>query len=196
MIPGLPPFDAHDNFWNMVPEWRESYVGIKYRVANTFKPKRICEIGVYSCIAAKCFMAASPQAEYIGIDNLHEQMVRKINITNDSIRHMREMGYNATLIVADSQELKELPGQFDFIHVDGDHSRKGAYHDIWLAWEALTPDGHLLIDNGHDMGVASGVFDAMYEIMQRQQKRGENYLVDWRYMPDSAGDILIYRKFL
>ena len=187
-VPGLPPIDAHDNYWNMPFQWRQGYVNTKYSVAMHLQPKRICEIGVYSGIAALSFLAASPKAEYLGFDSLLEETNRKIVVVQKAKETMRSLGYKAEVIVEDSQMMTHLPGQFDFVHVDGDHSREGAKHDVLMAWEALTPNGHILIDNGHDMGVAAGVFDAMYFLVYHKQ------LVEWRYFEDSVGSILIYKE--
>jgi predicted O-methyltransferase YrrM len=188
IIPGLPPYDAPDSQWNMGYCYRHQYVDIKYRIAEQFKPTRICEIGVYSGIAACCFLAASPTAEYIGIDNCRDEQGQDIVIVEHTRELLTGLGYRSEIIIADSQQMTELPGQFDFIHIDGDHSRDGACHDMLMAWRAVTPTGHILIDNGHDMGVCAGIFDAMYQLT-----RG---LLRWNYFEDSVGNILIYRELL
>jgi predicted O-methyltransferase YrrM len=190
LIPGIPAFDASDDVWNIgVERWRHEYVEIKYRVAMDHQPKRICEIGVYSGIAALSFLAACPSAEYVGIDNLHAEYTQGLIIVERTKELLVSLGYRATVLVADSQQLDSLPGPFDLVHVDGDHSRTAARHDTMLAWWALQPKGCLLVDNGHDMSVAAGVFDAMHEVSMGQ-------LVNWRYLPDSVGNILIYKERL
>jgi predicted O-methyltransferase YrrM len=185
MIPGIPPFDAPNCKWNMPEAFRPEYVSSKYEIAKRFQPKRICEIGVFSGIAAKCFLAASPDAEYIGMDNEKDQDSHQA--IEDARIDLANLGYRATILIQDSQTITDLPGQFDFIHVDGLHSREGAHHDMYLAWNALTDDGHILIDNGHDMGVATGVFDALYELRYGKE------LIHWEYQNPLIGNIIIFK---
>ncbi len=187
-IPGLQPYDGNDQYWNMGAQFRESYVDIKYRTALRFKPKRICEIGVWSGVAAMCFLAACPDAEYVGIDNEGLDKAWGTSYVANTNPNLQSLGYKSQVIIAKSDDLAELPGQFDFIHIDGDHSRGTACSDMILAWKAITPDGHILIDNGHDTGVTAGIFDAMYVLT--------NGLFMWEYFPESVGNILIYRELL
>lgn len=187
-VPGLLPYNENDQYWNMGAQFRESYVDIKYRTAARFKPKRICEIGVWSGVAAMCFLAASPDAEYVGIDNEGLDKAWGTNYVARTEGRLRALGYKAEVIISKSDDLKELPGKFDFIHIDGDHSRGTACHDMILAWNAITPTGHILIDNGHDTGVCAGIFDAMYLLC--------NGLFLWEYFPDSVGNILIHRELI
>ena len=191
MIYGLPAFDASNEHWNMPVEFRPEYVASKYEIAKRFRPRRICEIGVFSGIAAKCFLAASPEAEYVGIDNMcdEREMVNSPQAVANAMRDLLDMRFKATILVQDSQTLSELPDpHYDFIHVDGNHSRAGAAHDVKLAWNALTDDGHIIVDNGHDMGVATGVFDALFDLRYGKE------LIHWEYHNPLIGNIVISKQ--
>jgi predicted O-methyltransferase YrrM len=171
----------------MAPCWREDYVNIKYGIAKTLQPRRICEIGVYSGIAAMCFLHACPTATYEGFDNLASEKSRGITVVANTQHILSTLRYRATISIMDTQTMDSLPGEYDFIHVDGDHSRAGAKHDVTIAWKALTPNGAILVDNGHDTGVAAGTFEAMFDLIYGR-------LLDWRYLSGSAGNILIFKE--
>jgi len=189
-VPGLPPFTADDSLWNMAEKWRKEYVAVKYSIAKLLQPKRICEIGVYSGIAALSFLYACPNAEYLGIDNLQSERDRGIEVVSKTQELLYSLGYKATIVIADSQEMGSLPGDaYDLVHVDGCHTKEAAKHDVLLAWNALTPSGHILIDNGHDASVCVGTFEAMREVLK-------GHLFDWSYFEDSVGNILIRRRLL
>jgi len=189
MILGLPPLDADNALWNMPPSFRREYTLSKYAIACEFRPRRICEIGVFTGISAKCFLAASPQAEYVGIDNKRDQNGMGVEAVEHARRDLQALGYRATIHILDSQALDRLPDPpYDFIHVDGDHSRAGAAHDIRMAWAAATDDGVILVDNGHDMGVAAGVFDALFDLTYG------THLIDWRYYSGKCGNLLISKR--
>jgi predicted O-methyltransferase YrrM len=187
-IPGLPSYEGNDEQWNLGSRWREAHVAIKYRMAERFQPKRICEIGVWSGIAAVSFLAACPNAEYVGIDSEGLDRAWGTSWVAYARQNLQSLGYKSEVIVADSRELTSLPGQFDFIHVDGDHSRGNTCSDMILAWHACAPNGHILVDDGHDTGVCAGIFDAMYLLT--------NGLFLWEYHSDSVGNILIHRELL
>jgi len=183
-IPGLPALDASDDLWNMAEVYREPYVHTKYTIAARLQPRRICEIGVYSGIAAMCFLAACPDAQYVGIDNLSAERLRGIMVVTPAIGRLRDLKYDVVLHIADSQSHTALPDPpYDLVHVDADHSRTGAWHDVTLAWEALRLGGHLLVDNGHDRNVAAGTFDALAGLT--------THLLDWEYLSEGVGSILV-----
>jgi predicted O-methyltransferase YrrM len=184
-VPGLPPWDAHHSLWGMDEKYRQGYVSSKHMLAQSYHPRRICEIGVYSGIAAKCFLAASPSATYLGIDNLEAQSNQGLSLVEPAIQQLRDLGYAASLLVVDSQQLTDLPDPpYDFIHVDGNHAPAAAQHDVEMAWRALTPDGVLLVDDCHNMQVVVGVAAALDPITD---------LLDWIYIPEGVGTMVIKR---
>jgi predicted O-methyltransferase YrrM len=169
----------------MDEKYRHGYVKSKYQLASMYRPQRICEIGVYSGIAAKCFLAASPTALYQGIDNKEAEINQGISIVDEALAELRSLGYKAHLYVGDSQQMTELIGGiYDFIHVDGNHAPECAKHDVELAWRALTPDGVLLIDDCHNMQVVVGVATALHPLTD---------LLDWAYYEQGVGTMVIHK---
>jgi hypothetical protein len=115
---------------------------VKYDVARRIAPRSICEIGVRAGYSAFAFLSAAPQAEYLGLDI-------------DGTDHGGERGFfdyargvlagfRATLTRADTQQLDRLPGRYDLVHVDGDHTQAGCRHDLELACRAAP---HVLVDD-------------------------------------------------
>ena len=185
MIHGLPLWDADHSAWGMDEKYREGYVRSKHHIAQKYQPRRICEIGFYSGIAAKCFLAASPTAFYQAIDNKEAEDNQGISVVEPAYRNLLDLGYTAHLLVADSQQLTELVNApYDFIHVDGNHAPECAQHDVELAWKSLTPDGVLLVDDCHNMQVVLGVAAALNPITD---------LLEWSYYPEGVGTMVIQR---
>jgi len=185
-IPGLPPWDAHHFLWGMDSKYRQGYVRSKYQLASIYHPRCICEIGVYAGISACCFLAASPNAVYLGFDNMEAERNQGITIVDTTRNLLQSLGYHSTIHIADSQSLTELPGQFDFIHVDGCHQTACAQHDTEIAWRALTSDGVLLVDDCHNMMVTAGVCRALLD--------AGTDLLQWEYYPEGVGTMVIRKE--
>jgi hypothetical protein len=88
------------------------------------------------------FFQARADAFLLGIDNDGDQHGGAPGM----IQHARSIlaGRDFALLVYDSQKLDSLPGAFDLVHVDGDHSYAGTQHDLRLAWSA---GGAILVDD-------------------------------------------------
>jgi predicted O-methyltransferase YrrM len=125
------------------------YYVIKHNIAKRIGPSTILEIGVRAGYSALAFLSACPGARYFGID-----------AENDS--HGGQDGpwmwwaekllskFDATLSRKDSQNMQtsDLPLQsFGLIHVDGDHTVRGALHDMKLCWPAVAVGGIMLVDD-------------------------------------------------
>lgn len=111
----------------------------KHDLAALLRPRRVLEIGVRAGYSAAAFLAGCPAATYLGLD------------ADDTTEHggwpgaaaqAREMlgrhfPGRASVRVVNTTGLRELPGgDWDLIHVDGNHSFAGALHDLWLAARA------------------------------------------------------------
>jgi predicted O-methyltransferase YrrM len=53
----------------------------------------------------------------------------------------------AMIVKEKSQDLTDLMGSYDIIHVDGDHTGPGTRSDMTLAWSCLNPGGLMLVDD-------------------------------------------------
>jgi hypothetical protein len=84
--------------------------------------------------------------------------------------------------------LDEIPfAYYDLVHIDGDHSREACAHDVEIAWNALRPEGWLLIDDAKDSAVVAGTFDAMRKVWPSELR--------WAYLEDTlTGNILIRKE--
>jgi len=130
------------------------YYAVKYDILKTKFPdaKTIGEIGVRAGGAAWTFLQACPEAEYHGFDMDDKQYGTLSNgekFTDWAKDLLKD--YNFTLHKANTQLIKSLPvdKKFDFIHVDGDHSKAGVMHDLELSIKSLSDDprAFLLIDD-------------------------------------------------
>lgn len=167
------------------PDWgAKEYYRMKYAVANFIKPKSICEIGVRAGYSAAAFLQAGHTKCYVGIDfnagtdggivgyteyakKLLEQYDVKYHIHNNM----------------NSQLLTNLPdGPCDLLHVDGDHSRLGAYHDIVLGLRSAAT-WILVDDTDFILTVSQGTFDVIRDF----QIEEAYYVYDDKY----RGNILI-----
>jgi predicted O-methyltransferase YrrM len=170
-------------------EFRCSYSCFKYAVAKILQPKSICEIGVCTGIAAQAFCTASPGAFYVGIDNLYDDKNAGYPYNQKVQQRFQELGLNARFdIVSSSLDMKELPSphQYDLVHIDGDHSVEGAYHDTKMA---LNSNSHwILIDDARYAPIMKGVTSAIYDHVGYAP-------IEWAYFEDSwTGSILISRE--
>jgi predicted O-methyltransferase YrrM len=144
----FPPFNSwcqkvlhhQDTYpWNFrTPEFYEEY-RLKYALAKMIQPKRILEVGVRFGYAAQSFLYAAPKAQYIGLDKdepswgPYEGIPREWAETALARFHpMAEILTWKTDTQVDQQEF--VPRSFDLVHIDADHSYKGAFHDMLTFW--------------------------------------------------------------
>lgn len=135
-------------FWNRK---FYDYYKTKFDICLRCRPEKICEIGVRWGYSAFSFLCASPRAEFTGLDIIAGTHggVRGIDtfgfVGQNLRRYFSQAGIK--LIHINTQQIRSLDGPYDFVHVDGDHSINGAYHDICLAFDSIGPEGHVLIDD-------------------------------------------------
>jgi len=169
-------------------KFRIGYACFKREVAHALQPRLILEIGVGLGISALAFMDGCPSAYYLGIDNDSEYN-RDFPIRPSEFvsKHLHAKNYSFTIHQQDSKfPLKRGAFTADLVHVDADHSRAATKNDVLLAWNALTANGYVLIDDSRDSSVAAGVFDAIAEVQPGS--------IDWTYFEDTwTGSILIHK---
>ena len=113
--------------------WQRCYEG-KFDIALKLKPRRICEIGVRAGYSAFMFLRACPDAFLLGIDNDSNTHGGVAGLVNHARELLHKENRDFALLLYDSQRLDRLPGAFDLVHVDGDHSYQGTFHDLRLGW--------------------------------------------------------------
>jgi hypothetical protein len=130
-----------DDPYRPTEDFRRHYQ-VKHDIAARLRPRRIAEIGVRAGYAAFAFLSALPRAQYVGLD---ADLPAHGGIPG-FFGHARTVldGFDATLVHADTRRFDALPGRFDLVHVDGDHSYDGCLHDLALAARAAP---HVLVDD-------------------------------------------------
>lgn len=162
----------------------EEYYRIKYAIADFLKPKRICEIGVRAGYSAAAFLEAGHTEFYCGVDynvGTHGGIVGYSNYAMSTVLPSYKVDFKIYIDV-NSQIIHELPdGPFDLLHVDGDHTQKGVYHDISLGMKSAK---WILVDDiDYIVPVAHGTFDAIKDFKVEEAY----YVYDQKY----RGNILI-----
>ncbi len=121
-------------------EWYFTY-------AERIKPTRILEIGARLGYSAIAMLLGHPG-------------VRELTLLDDgsygfgvgeAVENIRRVGHPAEVVAhtLDTQSVRALPleGEFDLIHVDGDHTFHGAMHDLSLVLPYLSPSGVIILDD-------------------------------------------------
>lgn len=134
----LHPEDTHP--WNFrTREFYEEYK-LKYAIAKMIRPKSILEIGVRFGYSAQSFLFAVPTALYVGIDIDEPSWGSYKGIPREWAEKKLQARYPANDICTwqantqTSSSTEFFGEQFDLIHIDADHSYKGALHDMMQFW--------------------------------------------------------------
>lgn len=132
-----------------IEEYKE-YYQVKHNICKEFNPKLIVEIGIRAGYSAWSFLQACPNAKYIGFDannGLHGGKGGEDKSYFNWAKQLLEK-YDVELNEVDTQRVPSLNlFDVDFFHVDGDHSIDGVKHDLDLAWECISQNGVILIDD-------------------------------------------------
>jgi len=66
-------------------------------------------------------------------------------------------------------EKEDLPGDFSFCHIDGNHTAEAVYHDLTLCWQILKPGGLVCLDdyfNRQYPGISKRLYDLCWSILK------------------------------
>jgi hypothetical protein len=129
-----------------------------YAVSKTVAPRTILELGAHAGASADAYVSAAPGAEYIGLDQFEEGVLRGAVHQVDQTpwrpkevaeRLFESRGFqNYRLIKADLRGLERLPARADFVVVDAAHDFENEYEDLKLALTA-SPD-YIFVDDSDD----------------------------------------------
>ena len=113
-----------------------NYYRDKRNIAAKFEPTKIAEIGVRYGYSAWAFTMGSDELKiYHGYDNGsyigNQQEYMKQLLSPFDLDEIKFFFVN-------TQRISSMYDIYDFIHVDGDHSYKGAMHDMEICWPATT----------------------------------------------------------
>lgn len=159
------------------------YYNLKYALCKVIEPEKILEIGVRYGYSAITFLKARPDAFYLGIDNNSDTFGGTTGAINWAKKITKN--YNAEFIIADTQNLTSLPGDFyDLIHIDGQQDGDGTFHDLELALEKgkyILLDGYFWSDENM---ISSTYFLKKY-----------NKFIEFAFIiPGYGGELLIKTK--
>jgi len=134
----------------------------KFRLARLLQPRRILEIGVRFGYSAAAFLAASPGAEYYGVDADNGTNGGTFGAHRAARAMLAREFPDSVIKITKLDTLKETPkgSGYDLVHVDADHSFEGCLNDLHLA--ARLGSRWVLVDdmqNAHVPGVARAVRD-------------------------------------
>jgi hypothetical protein len=107
----------------------------KFRLAQVLQPRRILELGVRFGYSAAAFLAASPGAEYYGVDADNGANGGIVGAYREARAMLAREFPDRTITVRKLDTQKRIPrGKgYDLVHVDADHSYKGCLNDLRLA---------------------------------------------------------------
>ena len=144
----FPPFDEwcdtvlhpEDTYpWNFrTPEFYEEY-RLKYALAKVIQPTTILEVGVRFGYSAQSFFFAAPRATYVGLDKDEPSWGPYKGVprlwAEDALHRVHPHADFLTWETDTQIEKQEfVPRGFDLVHIDADHSYKGALHDMLTFW--------------------------------------------------------------
>jgi|SRR5215475_517186 len=146
----LHPEDIHP--WNFrTREFYDEY-RTKYAIAKMIQPQSILEVGVRFGYGARSFLFAAPTASYVGLDHDEPSFGPYKGVPREWAEHRLRNIYPDNSIFTfhcDTQTngVSKLGlQQADLIHIDADHSYRGALNDLqnfWcLAKKALVVDDY------------------------------------------------------
>ena len=177
------PGDHFHQDYKETPEAVSQY-SIYTQLCLGMQPSSIFEIGVRAGYSAWAMLAGSPGALYHGLDLDQGTDGGVIGYSEHAKALLAHCYPDATVEInyGDSQQLTELPREYDLIHIDGDHSYQGALHDLELC--ARYTD-HVLID---DITFLSDVASAVAEFLDRHL---EAYKLEACFFHTWRGHVLI-----
>ena len=163
------------------------YTRWKNLIAEFLAPKVCVEIGVRAGWAAFSFFKAIPDMEYHGFDLNEGTEGGIIGFTEWAEKRMVELGYNVNIRNnVDSQKMTDMPiKDADLYHVDADHTRLGAIHDMEICYDAMGPDSFIMVDDYDYLDpVKAGVDEFL---------SSHSDLAGF-FVPTTRGDMIMYKK--
>mgnify|MGYP003335298296 FL=1 len=116
--------DAHKDYINC----RDHYE-LFYAISKYYNPDSILEIGTrYGYSLYSLILGSSVLNKVVGYD-INEEYVK---VTDENLSTNTVSRVNLKLEVADTQKIDELDDKYRLIHIDGDKSFAGTYHDLKL----------------------------------------------------------------
>ncbi|MGD2072093.1 MAG: class I SAM-dependent methyltransferase [Candidatus Thorarchaeota archaeon] len=167
----------------------KEYYKIKYDICKKQNPKCIVEIGVRAGYSAWTFLQACPKARYIGIDANNGTHGGQGGKDGRYFKWAKKIlfNYDCKFIEMDTQKIDDLKiTNVDLFHVDGDHTSAGVYHDLDLAFKAISKTGLILVDDiTYLQSVKNGVNSWIHKMTGK---------ITTEFISSLRGEMLIRRK--
>lgn len=141
-IPGHAHWPPRENYYEHYALW-----------SALTKPRSFLEIGVLRGWSVMAVLMGWSTIRSVGLmDN--EMYGISLSETKESIKEFREKErmtgeFNIWTQVADTNRLNDIPflGEYNLIHVDGEHSERAVRHDLELVLPKLTTRGLIIVDD-------------------------------------------------
>ncbi len=167
-----------------------------YAVSKTIAPSKIIELGTHAGASADAYLSASPGAEYIGLDQYEDGVLRGlVHHVDQTPWQPREVarqlfedrGFkNYQLVKVDLRSLDKLPFTSDFVVVDAAHDFENEYADLRLALTANPT--FIFVDDSDDENEAK---PAIEKFIRRDLKGKIGFLFGINYI---GGGLVIKLK--
>lgn len=158
ILKGVNKGDAYyENYlWHLDRDGEKFYDSymLLWEIGSVFQPKRILEIGTRTgislCQLLSAYVDHSKIERIVCVDpfndgfissNLVRKNLRHLNLPTDKIKFIEESSETAM------PKLIEANEQFDYVLVDGDHSKPAAIRDLENAHKLISPDGIIVFDD-------------------------------------------------
>jgi tetratricopeptide (TPR) repeat protein/predicted O-methyltransferase YrrM len=156
----LPNIKEKQEFLNVLKYFNNNYVLKQHRIIQ------ILEIGTYTGISLINIVKLIPNSKALGIDRWSNyknpvnseksimEFIEPLEVEKSFYKNIETEKLNDRIsgIKGDSKEIllrmiKDNSHLFDFIYIDGSHKCLDCYLDIFLAWQLLSKNGILAIDD-------------------------------------------------
>lgn len=119
-------------------------------LVQRYRPHRIFEIGVrygYTGIVLQlAARAIKLRVEYLGIDD-ESYHAKSCDQANANLRQAIPWANAKALRWNSFDGLPPNCGEFDLIHIDGNHDVSGVFNDLQICWPVLNPGGIIVLDD-------------------------------------------------
>ena len=156
----VPNIKEKEEFLNVLKYFNNNYVLKQHRTIQ------ILEIGTYTGISLINIVKLIPNSKALGIDRWSNyknpvnseksimEFIEPLEVEKSFYKNIETEKLNDRIsgIKGDSKEIllrmiKDNNHLFDFIYIDGSHKCLDCYLDIFLAWQLLSKNGILAIDD-------------------------------------------------
>ena len=140
-----------------------AYGSLLYAIILAQKPARALEIGTLAGYSACCIALAMKDAEWGHLTAIDTEGYKvKVDTARANIKKAGLENYVRVRKVNSNSFFARNHDYFDFIHVDGDHSREQCLADMRNAWQWMSDDAVLML---HDTLYLDSVKQAVTEFI-------------------------------